>query len=127
MWRADGREVAVLSGAAKKIWKATFSPDDIPLLLVSDGSVSARVDLDRLQNVRLEHHGADWLGGKDATPNVAALFRHAHIALPPRAMRTAPPKAASSSIPIRKRRGRPKRSATSSRISPHSYEIIYNL
>jgi transposase len=75
-------------------------------------------DLDRLQNVRLEHRGADWLVRTDATRNVAALFRHAHIALPPRAKQTAPPKAASSSIPIRKRRGRPKRSATSSRISP---------
>jgi hypothetical protein len=75
-------------------------------------------DLDRLQNVRLEHRGADWLVRTDATRNVASLFRHAHIALPPRAKQTAPPKAASSSIPIRKRRGRPKRSATSSRISP---------
>jgi hypothetical protein len=61
VWRVDGREVAVLRGAAIKIWKATFSPDDIHLLLVSDGSESARVDLDQLQNVRLEHHGADWL------------------------------------------------------------------
>src|ERR1019366_4261340 len=38
-------------------------------------------DLDRLQNVRLEHRGADWLVRTDATPNVAALFRHAHIVL----------------------------------------------
>ena len=53
-------------------------------------------DLDRLQNVRLEHRGADWLVRTDATPNVAALFRHAHIALPPRAKQTARPKAASS-------------------------------
>jgi hypothetical protein len=68
--------------------------------------------------VRLEHRGADWLVRTDATRNVAALFRHAHIALPPRAKQTAPPKAAPSSIPIRKRRGRPKCSATSSRISP---------
>jgi hypothetical protein len=75
-------------------------------------------DLDRLQNVRLAHRGADWLVRTDATPNVAALFRHAHIALPPRAKQPAPPKAAPSSISIRKRRGRPKRSATSSRISP---------
>jgi transposase len=74
-------------------------------------------DLDRLQNVRLEHRGADWLVRTDATRNVASLFRHAHIALPPRARQTAPPKAASSTS-IRKRRGRPKRSATSSRISP---------
>jgi hypothetical protein len=74
-------------------------------------------DLDRLQNVRLEHRGADWQVRTDATPRVAALFRHAHIALPPRARQTAPPKAASSTS-AHKRRGRPKRSATSSRISP---------
>ena len=71
-------------------------------------------DLDRLQHIRLAYRGADWLVRTDATPNVAALFRHAHIALPPRAKQTAPPKAVSSSISIRKRRGRPKRSATSS-------------
>ena len=49
-------------------------------------------DLDRLQNVRLEHRGADWLVRTDVTRNVAALFRHAHITLPPRAKQTAPPK-----------------------------------
>ena len=53
-------------------------------------------DLDRLQNVRLEHRGTDWVVRTDATRNVAALFRHAHIGLPPRARQTAPPKAASS-------------------------------
>ena len=53
-------------------------------------------DLDRLQNVRLEHRDADWLVRTDATRNVAALFRHAHIALPPRAKQTAPLMAASS-------------------------------
>ena len=74
-------------------------------------------DLDRLQNVRLEHRGTDWVVRTDATRNVAALFRHAHIGLPPRARQTAPPKAASSTS-AHKRRGRPKRSATSSRISP---------
>ena len=42
-------------------------------------------DLDRLQNVRLEHRGADWLVRTDATPNVAALFLHVHIVLPLRA------------------------------------------
>jgi hypothetical protein len=75
-------------------------------------------DLDRLQNVRLAHRGADWLVRTDATANVAALFRHAHIALPPRAKQTAPPAAAASASKFtHKRRGRPKRSATSSRIS----------
>ena len=75
-------------------------------------------DLDRVQNVRLKHRGADWLVRTDATRNVAALFRHAQVALPPRARQTAPPKAASSLTSVHKRRGRPKRSATSSRISP---------
>jgi hypothetical protein len=53
-------------------------------------------DLDRLQQARLRHHSADWLLRTDATPMIAALFRHAHIALPPRARQTAPPKAALS-------------------------------
>ena len=75
-------------------------------------------DLDRLQHVRLVHRGSNWLVRTDATSNVSALFRRAHIALPPRARQTAPPKAPSPSLSNRKRRGRPKRSATSSRISP---------
>jgi hypothetical protein len=66
---------------------------------------------------RMAHLKPD-LNSKTGSALVAALFRHAHIALPPRTKQTAPPKAASSSISIRKRRGRPKRSATSSRISP---------
>src|SRR5450631_3594880 len=45
-------------------------------------------DLDRLQQARLRHHGADWLLRTDATPMITALFRHAHIALPPRARQT---------------------------------------
>jgi hypothetical protein len=75
-------------------------------------------DLHRLQHVHLVHRGSNWLVRTDATSNVSALFRRAHIALPPRARQTAPPKAPSPSISIRKRRGRPKRSATPSRISP---------
>jgi transposase len=76
-------------------------------------------DLDRLQNVGLEHRGTDWVVRTDATRNVAALFRHAHIGLPPRARQTAPPPAASSSATsARKRLGRPRRSATSLRVSP---------
>ena len=47
-------------------------------------------DLDRLQQVRLAHRGADWLVRTDAAPHVAALFRAAHIALPPRARQVAP-------------------------------------
>lgn len=67
-------------------------------------------DLDRLQQVRLQHRGADWQVRTDATPTIANLFRKAHIALPPRAKQTAPPKAPSKPNP--KRRGRPRRSAT---------------
>ncbi len=75
-------------------------------------------DLDRLQQVRLAHRGADWLVRTDAAPNVAVLFRAAHIALPPRARQVAPAKAAAPSPSAKKRRGRPRRSATPSRISP---------
>ena len=64
-------------------------------------------DLDRLQQARLRHHGADWLLRTDATPMITALFRHAHIALPPRARQTAPPKSAPASKSAQKRRGRP--------------------
>ena len=64
-------------------------------------------DLDRLQQARLRHHGADWLLRTDATPMITGLFRHAHIALPPRARQTAPPKAAPASKSAQKRRGRP--------------------
>ena len=77
-------------------------------------------DLDRLQQVRIAHRGADWLVRTDASPNVAALFRTAHVALPPRARQTAPPKAAPRSKSPNKRRGRPRRSATPSQISPQS-------
>ena len=75
-------------------------------------------DLDRLQQVRLAHRGADWLVRTDAAPNVAVLFRAAHIALPPHARQVAPAKAAAPSLSAKKRRGRPRRSATPSRISP---------
>jgi hypothetical protein len=67
-------------------------------------------DLDRLAEVRIRHCGADWLVRTDAAPAVAALFRAAHIALPPRACHARPPPAQSK--PTRKRRGRPRRSAT---------------
>ncbi|MCI0599706.1 MAG: transposase [Beijerinckiaceae bacterium] len=74
-------------------------------------------DLDRLQQVRFAHRGADWLVRTDAAPSVAALFRAAHVALPPRARQTAPPKATPSKS-ANSRRGRPRRSATPPRISP---------
>ena len=47
-------------------------------------------DLDRLQQVRIRHRGADWLVRTDAAPAVTALFNHAHIALPPRARQPVP-------------------------------------
>ena len=75
-------------------------------------------DLDRLQQVRLQYRGADWMVRTDAAPTITALYRQAHVALPPRARQTAPPKPAASTKSAPKRRGRPKRSATSPRISP---------
>jgi Transposase DDE domain len=75
-------------------------------------------DLDRLQQVRLQYRGADWMVRTDAAPTITALYRQAHVALPPRARQTAPPKPAASTKSAPKRRGRPRRSATSSRISP---------
>jgi hypothetical protein len=74
-------------------------------------------DLDRLQQVRLQYRGADWLVRTDAAPTITALFRQAHVALPPRARQTAPPKPTASRKSTPKRRGRPRRSATSIRIS----------
>jgi transposase len=50
-------------------------------------------DLDRLQQVRLQYRGADWMVRTDAAQTITALFRQAHVALPPRARQTAPPKA----------------------------------
>ena len=68
-------------------------------------------DLDRLAQVRLRHRGADWLVRTDATPTLTRLFKHAHVALPPRARQARPPPAAQPKS-ARKRRGRPRRSAT---------------
>ena len=71
-------------------------------------------DLDRLQQTRIQHNGKDWLVRTDATPTVTALFRQAGVALPPRALQTAPPLPLSPARPDKRRRGRPRRSATSS-------------
>jgi Transposase DDE domain len=70
-------------------------------------------DLDRLQQTRIQHNGKDWLVRSDATPAVTALFRQAGVAPPPRALQTAPPLALSPARPDKRRRGRPRRSATS--------------
>jgi hypothetical protein len=75
-------------------------------------------DLDGLQQVRLQYRGADWMVRTDAAQTITALFRQAHVALPPRARQTAPPKPTASRKSTPKRRGRPRRSATSIRISP---------
>jgi len=75
-------------------------------------------DLDRLQQLRIRHRDNHWLVRTDAAKPIAALFRHAHIALPPRARQMVPPKPVPPKKSARKRRGRPRRSATSSRISP---------
>ena len=77
-------------------------------------------DLDRLTETTIRHNGADWRVRSDASPAVAALFKRAHIALPPRARQT--PTAARVPNPVRapRRRGRPRRSATTPRISPKS-------
>lgn len=45
------------------------------------------------QQARIELRGKDWLVRTDAPPTVAALFRYARIALPPRACQASPPPA----------------------------------
>ena len=75
-------------------------------------------DLDRLQQVRIRHRDNDWLVRTDVSKPIADLFHHAHIALPPRARQMAVPKLVPPKTSARKRRGRPRRGATSSRISP---------
>ena len=69
-------------------------------------------DLDRLTQTTIRHNGADWRVRSDASPTVAALFKCAHIALPPRAHQLRPPPAAPAPTRVPKRRGRPRRSAT---------------
>ena len=71
-------------------------------------------DLDRLQQVRIRHRGADWLVRTDASPAVTALFRHAqHRPAVARQARPPPPQAPPPKSAA-KRRGRPRRSATAS-------------
>jgi hypothetical protein len=75
-------------------------------------------DLDRLQRVRIRHRGNDWLVRTDVSKPMADLFRHAHFALPARAGQMALPKPVLPTKSAPKRRGRPRRGATSSQISP---------
>jgi len=71
-------------------------------------------ELDQLSQARMRTSDKDWLIRTDATHDVAAIFRQAHIALPPRARQTQPPRP--PQLPkVRRRRGRPpRRSATPS-------------
>ena len=74
-------------------------------------------ELDQLSEARMRSSDKDWLIRTDATSAVAVIFRHARIALLPRARQPFPPKP--PQLPkTRRPRGRPRRSATSSRISP---------
>ena len=50
--------------------------------------------LDRLQQMRIRHRDNDWLVRTDVAKPIADLFRHAHLAPPPRARQMAPPKLA---------------------------------
>jgi hypothetical protein len=75
-------------------------------------------DLDRAQQVRIRQRGADWLVRTNAAPAIASLFRRAHIALSSRARQTKPPDPDLARKSIPKRRRRPRRGATSPRISP---------
>jgi hypothetical protein len=63
-------------------------------------------DLDHLQHVRIHRRDRDWLARTDVAKPIAELFRHAHIALPPRAKQMAPPELAPPAKSARKRRGR---------------------
>jgi hypothetical protein len=77
-------------------------------------------ELDRLSQARTRCGEKDWLIRTDAAPTVTAIFRQAHIALPLRARQTSPPKPLPTHRAKRlsRRCGRPRRGATSSRISP---------
>ena len=65
-------------------------------------------DLDRLQEATLEQDGRTWRLRTEATGAVPPLLKALGIALPPRVQATGPPATATP----RKRRGRPRRSAT---------------
>jgi hypothetical protein len=68
-------------------------------------------DLDRLQEATLAQDGKVWRLRTEATGAVLPLLKALGIALPPRVQATGPPAAAPPTTP-RKRRGRPRRSAT---------------
>ena len=67
----------------------------------------------------------DWLIRTDATPDVAAIFRQAQIALPSRAKQTLPSK---PTLPkLRRRRGHPPRRSATPSYRPLSPSIDRNL
>ena len=68
-------------------------------------------DLDRLQEATLEKDGRTWRIRTEATGAVPPLMKALGIALPPRVQAIGPPEAAPTPT-IRRRRGRPRRSAT---------------
>ena len=68
-------------------------------------------DLDRLQEATLEKDGKTWRIRTEATGTVPPLMKALGLALPPRVQAIGPP-AAETTPTIRKRRGRPRRSAT---------------
>jgi hypothetical protein len=68
-------------------------------------------DLDRLQEATLAQDGKMWRLRTEATGAVPLLLKALGIALPPRVQATGPPAAVPAATP-RKRRGRPRRSAT---------------
>ena len=80
-------------------------------------------ELDRLQQVRIRYRDADWMVRTDAPPSVTDLYRRVRIALPPRARKAKPPDPDPPPNSTPKRRGRPRRSATASRISPKTTEV----
>lgn len=69
-------------------------------------------DLDRLQQAVIDHGGQTWRIRTEATGVVPALIKALGIALPPRAQAPGPPAAPAKILP-KKRRGRPRHSATS--------------
>jgi hypothetical protein len=68
-------------------------------------------DLERLQEATLAKDGKTWCLRTEATGAVPALFKILGMALPPRVQAMGPPVPAPAATP-RKRRGRPRRSAT---------------
>jgi hypothetical protein len=74
-------------------------------------------DLDRLQHATIESAGKIWTVRTQADGCATALLQATGIALPPRIQATPPPQTSTEPPAPPKRRGRPRRSATRTRIS----------